>query len=303
VIDPRSESGSQREDPEPLLIRSFDGSHIALRSAGSGEGTPMLVVNPVGASLAMWREVLPELARQRRWVSWDLRGLNSSPAPTSERPDPAGHAADAIAALDYLGIDRFGIVSWSNGSRIALEIAARYAERVSALAIVNGGYGQSFDNLVRNLEPSSALPLLAGVVKHFPSGAGMALRHLVARPELAGLIRQSGMVGTSANTAILIETLQAMAECDTGRFLATFEAVAGSPASELLPKVIAPTLLITGGRDRFTPRRMVDQMQSSIPNSRVHVYETATHYLPIEYPDRLLEDLDRFFSEHDVSAN
>jgi hypothetical protein len=48
---------------------------------------------------------------------------------------------------------------------------------------------------------------------------------------------------------------------------------------------------------------MVDEMQSSIPNSKVHIYEMATHYLPIEYPARLAEDLGRFFSDHDPSLH
>ncbi len=290
-------------DPEPVLIPSFDGSQIAVRTGGTGTGLPVLITNSVGANLAMWREVLGQVGRERAWVTWDLRGLNASPPPESERSDPAVHAADAIAALDHLGIDRFHLASWSNGSRNALEIAARYGERACALAVVNGGYGQSFDSLVRNLEPWSALPLLAGVAKHFPSGAAKAIGHLVARPEVGGLIRQSGLLASSADPAPLIETLQSMATCDTQRFLATFEAVAGSPASELLSEIAAPTLLITGGRDRLTPRRMVDEMQRSIPDSRVHVYEMATHYLPIECPDRLAEDLHKFFSGAEKSVH
>jgi pimeloyl-ACP methyl ester carboxylesterase len=82
-----------------------------------------------------------------------------------------------------------------------------------------------------------------------------------------------------------------MSRCDTQRLLATFEAVAGSAAAGLLPSIPATTLLIAGGRDHFTPRRMVDEMHSLLPSSRVHVYEKATHLLPLEYPRRLADDL------------
>jgi 3-oxoadipate enol-lactonase len=261
----------------------------------------VLLVNAVGVTLAIWKQALQNMAPDRTWVAWDLRGLLDSPPPATERSDPATHAGDAIAALDHFGVSDFAIASWSNGSRIAFEIAARYPDRVRALAVVNAGYGQSLATLVRNLEPASALPLVAGVAKHFPSAVSIMLRQLVARPELAGLIRQSGLAGPSSDPALLVEMLRAMAGCDTRRLLATFEAVAGSSAAELLASVRASTLLISGGRDRISPGHIVDEIQAAIPHVRVQVYEDATHYLPIEYPDRLAADLSGFFAENDPS--
>ena len=72
----------------PVLVRSFDGSDVAVRSSGSGPAAPLLFVNGVGATLAVWRKPLAELAAQRRWVTWDLRGLHDSPPPATDRTDP-----------------------------------------------------------------------------------------------------------------------------------------------------------------------------------------------------------------------
>lgn len=291
--------GAAWTDALPDLVRSSDGTSIAVRSSSGGNKTPVLLVNAVGATLAMWRPTLERMASDRTWVTWDLRGLLDSRPPATDRLDPAAHAGDAIAALDHLGVGDFALVSWSNGSRIAFEIAARYPDRARGLAVINGGYGQSLATLVRNLEPASALPLVAGVAKHFPMPVGIMLHQLVARPELAGLVRQSGMAGPSSDPAVLVEMLRAMAGCDTRRLLATFEAVAGSSAAEILPSVRASTLLITGGRDRISPAHIVDEIRAAIPHVRVEVYEDATHYLPIEYPDRLAADLSGFLSELD----
>lgn len=287
------------DDPSLELVPSFDGTEVAVRSSLSGEKTPVLVVNAVGATLAIWRQTLAALAPQRPWIAWDLRGLLDSLPPRTDRMDPAAHARDAIAALDRVGVGDFVVASWSNGSRIAFEIAAAYPGRVRALAVVNGGYGQSLAALVKNLEPASVLPLLAGVAKHFPAPVGVVFRQLVARPELAGLIRQSGLAGPAADPAFLIEMLRAMAQCDTRMLLATYEAVAGSSAVELLPSVHASTLLIAGGRDRISPGHIVEEIQAAIPRALVQVYEDATHYLPLEYPDRLAASLSAFFSEVD----
>jgi pimeloyl-ACP methyl ester carboxylesterase len=203
--------------------------------------------------------------------------------------------------MDHLGIQTFALVSWSNGSRIAFEVAARHADRVEAVAIVNGGHGHSLAQLVHNLEPSSALPVLAGVAKHFPWAVSIALGQLLNRPELPGLIRQSGVLGRSVDPAPLIDTLRGMATCDPQRLLATFEAVAGSPAGDLLPAIEAPVLLIAGGRDRMSPVRMSEDMSALIPKCRLQVHDDATHYLPLEFCERLVTDIADFFSEAEAS--
>jgi 3-oxoadipate enol-lactonase len=295
VTQEEGDHSSPAWPPGPVLVRGFDGSQIAVRTAGEGPGTPVLFVNAVGATLAVWARPLARLAQRRRWVSWDLRGLNDSPPPVNEDVDPQTHAADAIAALDHFGIGRFAMVSWSNGSRIAFDIAAEIPDRVEALAVVNGGVGQSVSALVRNLEPLSVLPLVAGVAKRFPGAVAVGLRSLVARPELPGLLRQSGLLG-SADAGPVVQTLRAMAESDTRRFLATFEAVSGTPASSSLRAISARTLVIAGGRDHFSSRRMAQEMTDLIPSAHLVVYDDATHYLPLEYPERLVVDLDVFLS-------
>ena len=277
-------------------VRTFDGSLIAVTRFGIDEGIPLLVVNAIGATLAVWRRSLVDTQRQRPIVAWDHRGLHSSGPPKSPRIDPGAHAEDAIAALDRHGFERFAVASWSNGSRIAIEIATRYPERVAALTMVSGGYGHAANRLLR-LELGAALPLIASVAKYFSGPLTSGFRGLVARPELVGLIRQSGMVGATADTGALAELLRGMADCDLKLLLAEFQEVAGDSAADVLGQIEAPTLLIVGDRDQFTPTAMIEQMARAIPECRTISYEGATHYLPLEYPARLSEDLRHHLSE------
>jgi pimeloyl-ACP methyl ester carboxylesterase len=283
----------------PELVPSFDGTSIAVRRLGSGDGTPLLIANAVGANLAVWRRVLPALLSDRRAVAWDLRGLLESGEPASDRIDPGAHAEDAITALDSSGVDRVVLASWSNGSRIALEIAARYPERVARLAIVCGGYGHSPARLFTRFEPFSVLPTVAGVAKHFSSLFGGALRSIAGRREISALIRHSGLVAASADVVALADLLRGFASSDPKRLLATYEAVAGSHAPTLLRSIQSPTLLVAGSRDPLTTRAMAEETARSIAGAGLLVYDGATHYLPLESPARLAEDLGRFFSEAD----
>ena len=279
------------------VIRSFDGTLLATRRTGADDGTPLLICNGVGANQAVWKRVRFDLERDRPLVTWDHRGLLGSGPPATERLDPGAQAEDAMAVASHHGVDDLVLVSWSNGSRIALEIATRYPERVKALVMVNGGFGHPFGRLLRHLEIASVFPSLAGVAKHFGAALQGPLRALTDRPELVGLIRQSGLVGGTADGALLVELARGIASCDLKTFFATYEAIAGDSAPELAAKVEAPSLLIAGDKDVFTPLSMVVEMHAVMRDAELKVYEKSGHYLPLEYPAKLSDDIRRFLND------
>ena len=284
-------------DAEGDVIRSFDGTLLATTLTGDGDRTPVLVCNAIGANLAPWKRVLVDLERERRVVTWDLRGLLGSGPPASDRLEAGAHAEDAMAALEHFGIEEVALTSWSNGSRIALEIAERYPDRVKALVLVCGGFGHPFGRFLRYLELPSVLPILAGVGKHFGGSLQAPFRAFVSRPEIHGLISQSGLVGATADNRLLVELLKGVASCDLRTLMAIYEAVVSDGAPEITATVKAPALLIAGEKDPFTPARMQHEMAEAMVNARLEVYEGATHYLPIEFPAKLSGDMRAFFDE------
>jgi pimeloyl-ACP methyl ester carboxylesterase len=104
-------------------------------------------------------------------------------------------------------------------------------------------------------------------------------------------------VGPTADGPLLVELLRGIAGCDLKMFFSTYEEIAGDAAPELAARVEAPTLLIAGDKDQFTPLSMVTEMHAAIPGSRLEIYERATHYLPIEYPAKVSDDIRRFLAE------
>ncbi|MDQ4125677.1 MAG: alpha/beta hydrolase [Actinomycetota bacterium] len=284
-------------DHEVEIVRSFDDTLLAVRAMGVGDGLPLLIANGIGANLAVWRRALYDLAAERPIVTWDHRGLFDSKPPASDRRDAAAHAEDAIAAADHAGLDRFALVSWSSGGPIALQVAKRHADCVAALVLVNAGFGHPLARLVRHLELTSALPMLAGVAKHFSARLQGPFRSFVSRPTIAGIVRQSGLVGPTADIPAVVDFLQGMASCDLRNLLETYEEVAGDNSASLLSSVQAPVLLVAGSKDPFTPVSTMEEMERAIPDARLEVYEKATHYLPMEHPARLRDDLKRFVDE------
>lgn len=277
------------------MISSFDGTPINVRMMGPEGGSPILLVPSVGVRMSMWRGVLAELTASRTVVTWDMRGLFDSGEIGPGGAGPSAHVHDAAALLKHLEIDRFDLLAWSSGGRVALEIAHILGDDTDHLALVCAGYGHGAGRLI-HLEIASLLPRVAGVARLFAGPLQLALRRFVARPEIAGLVRQSGMTAASADTSSLVALLQEMADCDTGTLLTLYEAVSGDAAPELLDGINAPTLLVAGDHDAFVSRAVSEEMSLRISNSRLVVYEEASHYLPIEHPARLVGELAAFFN-------
>jgi pimeloyl-ACP methyl ester carboxylesterase len=94
----------------------------------------------------------------------------------------------------------------------------------------------------------------------------------------------------------MVELVQGIGECDLATLLESFEEVAGDPGVELLPDITSPTLVVAGEHDQFVSRRMTEEMVATLPEAELLVYEEATHYLPMEYPGLLAEDLNAFYA-------
>lgn len=284
---------------EPEIVRSFDGTLIAARHIGGGSGTPLLICGAVGAGLSIWRRALSDVVGERPILMWDMRGLLESSLPQEGRIDPRAHAEDALAAMDHFGVDSVHIAAWSTGGRVALEVAAAYPERTRSLTLICAGYGHGIGRLMR-LEFSALLPRAAGVARLFAAPLGVAFRRFVDRPEIGGIVRQAGMTAPSADISALVDLLREMASCDPQMLLKNYHAIAGDPGSELLAQIEAPTLLVTAEQDTFTSQSMVTEMHESIPDAIFIRYEDATHFLPIEYPARLADDLRKFLAANET---
>jgi pimeloyl-ACP methyl ester carboxylesterase len=113
------------------------GGALAVGRWGSpGDGTPVLAIHGITANHRAWTLVADAYAGPV--VAPDLRGRGGS----GTLPGPYGmavHAADCLAVLDALGIERTTVVSHSMGGFVASVLAHRHPDRVSRLVLVDGG--------------------------------------------------------------------------------------------------------------------------------------------------------------------
>ena len=98
-----------------------------------GDGPAVLLLHSTVVDRRMWDPQVPALvAAGFRAIRCDLNGFGDSPLPTGLYND----ADDVVTLLSSLPVGDFAIVGASGGGRVALEVAARWPSRVSALLLL-----------------------------------------------------------------------------------------------------------------------------------------------------------------------
>jgi len=121
------------------LVVERNGVRLQVRVAG--DGPPLLLLHGHPQSMAMWHRVAPGLARHFTVVLMDLRGYGDSsrPAPDAQHLAHSKRemALDALAVMQHLGFDHFGVLAHDRGARVAHRLAADHPEAVSRLMLLD----------------------------------------------------------------------------------------------------------------------------------------------------------------------
>lgn len=110
---------------------------LHVRVHGDGlPGVPFLLVHGLSSNARLWDGVAARLvAAGHPAYAVDLRSHGESPSP------PDGYdTATAAADLAELGLPPAIVAGQSWGGNVAVQLAARYPDRVRALALVDGGW-------------------------------------------------------------------------------------------------------------------------------------------------------------------
>ena len=128
--------------PEPTEHWSQIGALDVRYLDWGGEGTPLLALHGLASSAHWYDLVVPYLRSKHRVIAPDQRGHgHTSQANTGY--DWQSLASDAVGLLDHLGIPKASVFGHSWGATVALNLAVRFPDRVSALGLIDGGISRS----------------------------------------------------------------------------------------------------------------------------------------------------------------
>jgi len=113
------------------MSESHDRVATTLYYEEKGEGVPVLLIPPAGATASTWGVLVDELAKGARVIVYDRRGYDRSGGEPGDTV--AAHTADAAALLDRLGIRGAVVAGTSIGATIAIDLARQRPDLVRAV--------------------------------------------------------------------------------------------------------------------------------------------------------------------------
>ena len=250
-----------------------------------GQGEPLLLVQGMSGHSLHWGEpLLCALERDFELVLYDHRGVGRS-APTDQPFTIADLAADGVALLEALEIERAHVLGISMGGMVAQELALAAPERVLTLtlgATYCGGAGSRFtdDRVVNDL----AMAILSGD----PARKIRAGWDFSVSPEFANA---DGNFERFCEGAVTYPVPLPM-------LMAQMQAIIGHDTNERLGDVAAPTLVIHGTADQMLAVANGELVASLIPGARLELLDGVGHLFFWEQPEHVA----KLVGEHVAAA-
>ncbi len=243
---------------------------VALHAEPSGpaDAPPLLLGGSLGTSLAMWQPLLTALgeapAGPIRAIPFDHRGHGRSPRGEDDPPSIAAMGADVLALLDRLGLARASYAGLSIGGMVGIWLAANAPERIDRLTLICTS---------AHLPPADAWRARAATVR--AAGTTAPIADAVVARWLTPAYAQANPATTDGLRAMLLAS-------PPDGYADACEAIAAMDLRGDLPRIDAPTLVISGREDEAIPPAHGEQLAAAIPGATFHLLSPAAHIGAVE---------------------
>ena len=208
-----------------------------------GSGPPLLLLHGLTNTWRVWRPYLDLLSTSHTLIVPDIRGHGDTGA-GSVALTPNQVAQDTWAMLDALNVTQVQVVGYSFGAHVALRMAARQPERVSAMILVAGAH--------RLLGSSRALHE-ASLKTPIPDGWWL---NEVATWHPGGKAQVHGLLSQGLDAVLAPEFDMSDAE---------------------LAAIRARTLIVQGDRDDFFPLEVPLDLHRRLRDAQLWIIPNTTH--------------------------
>lgn len=276
---------------DSLEVRSGD---VTLHVEVAGEGPTLLLLHGWPDTAALWDEVLPLLVGAGfRVAAADLRGCGRSDKPRDVDAYRMHHlVGDVAAIIEALGGEKVTLVGHDWGASLAWVVASFRPDLVERLVVLSVGHPSAFFASGIAQQAKSWYMLLF----HF-EGLGEAF---LRRNDYEAM---RAWTGHPRVEAVIVE-LERDGQMTTHLlwYRANVAPESFVRPAPVLPAIEVPVLgLWSSGDFALGERQMTDSAAYCAKGFRYVRVEGAGHWLPLEVPSRVSEEVVAFSSTTDVS--
>lgn len=244
-----------------------------------GQGLPVLFIHGHPFNRTMWTPQVQSLRWKYRTIAPDLRGYGeSAPLPVNAYTQEM-YAADLVALLDDLDVRQACVVGLSMGGQIAMEFARAFPERTAALVLAATFAEPETPQGVVERNRAAERIETEGIV---PIGTEM-LTKLLGRKA----IKDNPALALQVFTMICSTSPSGAAAAVRGRAMRQDY----RPGLQHFSK---PAMLVLGTDDSFTSITNGKELQASMSDCRLEVFQDIGHMPNLEAEDRFNHCLHSF---------
>jgi len=221
-----------------------------------GVGPALLLLPGQANSHDWWTGLREAFENSYTTITFDYRGTGDTRAVEDASWSTTSFANDAVRVLDACGVERAHVYGTSMGGRVAQMLAAGHPERVDRLVLActsPGGCGAA--------ERSQGVRQVLS--QPDPAARRKALLELMYTPAWVTRRLTSHLLGDASMSA-------------RARAL-HLRVSSGHDATELLPRITAPTLILHGDADQMAPVANAHFLHQHVPGSQLHLTARGRH--------------------------
>lgn len=278
------------------LCSTTEGVRIAYAASGQG---PALVKTAnwfthldLESSNPACRHWVEAHSRRHRLIRYDPRGSGLSDRNVDDFTLEAW-IRDLEAVVDAAGLGRFALIGGCQGSAVAIAYAARHPDRVSRLVL----YGGYLRGAYAGGEDPRAIDAARSLQHVIATGWGHPTRAFCRL--FSNLLMPDGLPGEIAALTDLARRSTSAANAE--RFWETFHSI---DATELAPRVQAPTLVLHARGDALVPFEEGRTLAYAIPGARFVPLDGVNHLLLERDPAwrQYVDAVETFLAEDELRA-
>jgi pimeloyl-ACP methyl ester carboxylesterase len=258
-------------------VAAADGTQLARhirRGSGVelGKRTPLLLTNGLSTTDNFWDPLVAAMARERPVIHWSYRGHGQSESAREDGYAVATHASDLERVTEKVAsaYERPPIhVAFSMGVTVLLELYRRRPELVPAMVLIAGGADHPYASSAVARMPGvraaarKALGAAAPIVPY----AGPLTRRLTASRLAFVAARATGAIGKAAPRREVEHFFRSVGAMDLRAYWESMRSLLDAHASDVLPRVRVPVLVVSPERDVMAPPGDIDALWRAIPGA------------------------------------
>jgi 3-oxoadipate enol-lactonase len=244
-----------------LPTANVPGAQLHFELEGPATAPVVLFSNSLGTTHRMWDPQIAAFAKHFRVLRYDTRGHGNSSAPGG--PYCVEQlAADALALLDTLHLDRVHFCGLSLGGMTGMFLGATLSSRFRKLVLSNTapkiGVAETWNARIAAVRSGGMKSIAGGVIERWFT------------PDF----RAAHPSETSAALAML-------ESCNPEGYVSACAAVRDADFRHLIGRIALPTLAVTGTHDPVTPPSDARFIQQAIPGAE-YLELAAAHISNVE---------------------